>query len=171
MWLSRRTSGDCCGWQYKAEVTKRSRADPNLIVTLLCYITNGVTLLVIGIATNCKILCCNFHYQLPPSWCHWRTDGGSERSKKKNTALWWFEKQKKMWAKGGCWRSNYMETTVYQSNIRGVAEWNWFFIYQSCFILFKHRCYPLQNSSLGQLHTDGDVPTFGSSAGILQHVR
>ena len=22
---------------------------------------------------------------------------------------------------------------------------------------FKHQCYPLQNSSLGQLHTDGDV--------------
>ena len=36
---------------------------------------------------------------------------------------------------------------------------------------FKHQCYPLQNSSLGQLHTDGDVvPTFGSSAGSLHPV-
>ena len=34
--------------------------------------------------------------KLPPSWCHWRTDDGSERSrKKKNTASWWFEKWKK----------------------------------------------------------------------------
>ena len=34
-----------------------------------------------------------------------------------------------------------------------------------------NQCYPLQNSSLGQLHTDGDVvPTFGSSAGSLQTV-
>ena len=40
------------------------------------------------------------------SWCHWRTDDGSERSrkKKKNTAPRWFEKQEKM------------EKTVYQSN-------------------------------------------------------
>ena len=29
---------------------------------------------------------------------------------------------------------------------------------------------PLQNSSLGQLHTNGDVPIFGSSAGSLQPV-
>ena len=34
---------------------------------------------------------------------------------------------------------------------------------------FKHQCYPLQNSSLGQLHTYGDfVPTFGSSAGSFK---
>ena len=44
------------------------------------------------------------------------------------------------------------------------------FIYQS-FYFFKHKCYPFQNSSLGQLHTDGDVfPSFGSSAGSLQLV-
>ena len=45
-----------------------------------------------------------------------------------------------------------------------------FFIYQS-FNFFKRQCYPLQNSSLGQLHTDGDVvPTYASSAGSLQLV-
>ena len=57
--------------------------------------------------------------KLLPSWCHWRTDDGSERSrKKKNTAPRWFEKQEKiLGAKGGSWRSKKMETTVYQSNI------------------------------------------------------
>ena len=44
------------------------------------------------------------------------------------------------------------------------------FIHQ-IFYFFKQQCYPLQNSSLGQLHTDGDVvPTFGSSTGSIQSV-
>ena len=39
------------------------------------------------------------------------------------------------------------------------------------FLFFKYQCYPLRNSSLGQLNTDRDVvPTFGSSAGSLQLV-
>jgi hypothetical protein len=51
--------------------------------------------------------------------CHWRTDDESERSRKKTTVPWWFEKQKKiLGAKGGSWRSKQMETTVYQSKIR-----------------------------------------------------
>ena len=52
--------------------------------------------------------------------CHWRTDDGSERSrKKKNTASRWFEKEKKiLGAKGRSWRSKKMETTVYPINIR-----------------------------------------------------
>ena len=38
-------------------------------------------------------------------------------------------------------------------------------------MFFKHQCYPLQNSSLGQLHTDLDViPTSSSIAGSLQPV-
>ena len=50
---------------------------------------------------------------------YWRTDDGSERSRKKKiTAPRWFEKQEKiLGAKGGSWRSKKMETTVYQSNI------------------------------------------------------
>ena len=37
--------------------------------------------------------------------------------------------------------------------------------------IFKHQCYPLQNSSLGQVRTDRNfVPTLGSSAGSLQPV-
>ena len=45
------------------------------------------------------------------------------------------------------------------------------FYLQKFLSIFKHQCYPLQNSSLGQLHTDGDVvPAFGSSAGCLQPV-
>ena len=45
------------------------------------------------------------------------------------------------------------------------------FLFTKVFIFFKHQCWPLQNSSLGQLHIDGDdVPTFGSSAGSLQPV-
>jgi hypothetical protein len=41
--------------------------------------------------------------------------------------------------------------------------------YFPVFILFfKHQCYPLQNSSFGQLHTDENVVlTFASSAGSL----
>ena len=40
------------------------------------------------------------------------------------------------------------------------------FLLTKVFIFFNHQCYLLQNSSLGQLHTDGDVvSTFGSSAG------
>ena len=47
------------------------------------------------------------------SWCHRRTNDGSERSrKKKNTAPWWFEKQKILGAKGGSWRSKMVEMTV-----------------------------------------------------------
>jgi hypothetical protein len=39
------------------------------------------------------------------------------------------------------------------------------FLLTKVFIFFKHQCYPLQNSSLGQLHTDGDVVlTLASSA-------
>ena len=44
------------------------------------------------------------------------------------------------------------------------------FLFTKVFYFFKHQCYPLQNSSLEQLHTDGDVPTFDSSAGSLQPV-
>ena len=45
------------------------------------------------------------------------------------------------------------------------------FLFTEVFIFFKRQCYPFQNSSLGQLHTDGDVvPTFVSSAGSLQPV-
>ena len=57
--------------------------------------------------------------KLPPSWCHWRANDGSERSRKKNTAPWWFEKEKKILeAKRGSWRSKKMETILYKSNIR-----------------------------------------------------
>ena len=43
-----------------------------------------------------------------------------------------------------------------------------FFIYQGLYF-FQTSWYNLQNSSLGHLHTDGDVvPTFASSAGSLQ---
>ena len=51
---------------------------------------------------------------------HWRMDYRSERTRKvKNTAPWWFEKQKKILrAKGGRWRSKKMVTTVYELNIR-----------------------------------------------------
>jgi hypothetical protein len=43
------------------------------------------------------------------------------------------------------------------------------FLFTKVFIFFKHQCYPLQNSSLGQLHADGDVvPTFASSVESLQ---
>ena len=54
---------------------------------------------------------------LLPSWCHWRTNERSERSRKKNTAPWWIEKQKMtLGANGRSWRWKKMETTVYQSN-------------------------------------------------------
>ena len=40
------------------------------------------------------------------------------------------------------------------------------------YLFFKHQCYPLHNSSLGKLYTDGDtIPTFGSIAGSLQAAR
>ena len=43
--------------------------------------------------------------------------------------------------------------------------------YSPKILFFKHQCYPLLNSSLGQLHTYGDVvPTFLSNAGILQPI-
>ena len=45
------------------------------------------------------------------------------------------------------------------------------FLFTKVFIFFKHQYYPLQNSCLGQLHTDGDiVPTFDSNTGSLQPV-
>ena len=45
-------------------------------------------------------------------------DRNERRRKKTNTAPWWFEEQKKILGiKGGSWRSEKMETTVYQSNI------------------------------------------------------
>ena len=45
-----------------------------------------------------------------------------------------------------------------------------FLIYQSFYFL-NTNVIPLQNSSLGQLHTNGDiVPTFGSSTGSLQRI-
>ena len=47
-----------------------------------------------------------------------RTDDGSERTRKKNTAPWWSEKQKVLGAKGRSWRSKNMETTVYQLSTR-----------------------------------------------------
>ena len=48
--------------------------------------------------------------------------------------------------------------------LRGVAEKYSDFLFTEVFIFIKHQCYPLQNSSLGQLHTDGDVvPNFGRS--------
>ena len=54
--------------------------------------------------------------------CHWRTDEGSERSRKKNnTAPRWFEKQEKiLGAERGSWRSKKMETTVYH-NISNIS--------------------------------------------------
>ena len=37
------------------------------------------------------------------------------------------------------------------------------FLFTKVSIFFKHHCYPLQNSYLGQLYTNGDiVPTFGN---------
>ena len=40
------------------------------------------------------------------------------------------------------------------------------FYLQKFLFFFKQQCYPLQNSSLGQLHNDGDVvSSFGSIAG------
>ena len=33
------------------------------------------------------------------------------------------------------------------------------YLFTKVFIFFKHQCYPHQNSSLAQLHTDGDVVT------------
>ena len=55
--------------------------------------------------------------KLPPSWCHWRTDDESERSRKNNnnTAPCWFEKQKNM---EGSWGSKKVKPTVYQLNLR-----------------------------------------------------
>ena len=52
--------------------------------------------------------------KLPPSWCHGRAYDGSERTRKNmNTALRWFEKQKKiLGAKGGSWRSEKMDKTT-----------------------------------------------------------
>ena len=42
-------------------------------------------------------------------------------------------------------------------------------LFTKVFIIFKHQCFTLQNSSHGQLHTNGDiVPTFVSSTGSLQ---
>ena len=31
------------------------------------------------------------------------------------------------------------------------------FLFTKAFVVFKHQCYPLQNSCLGRLHTDGDL--------------
>ena len=57
---------------------------------------------------------------------------------------------------------------IYTGSVRKVMR---HFLFTKVFIFFKHKCYPLQNTSLGQLHTVGDVvPTFGSSAGSLQPV-
>jgi hypothetical protein len=43
-----------------------------------------------------------------------------------------------------------------------------FFLFTKVFTFFKHQCYRFQNSSFGQLYTDGDVVfTFGSSAGMI----
>ena len=40
------------------------------------------------------------------------------------------------------------------------------------FILFKNQGYPLQNSSLGQLHSDGGVVSiFRSSAGVVSPLQ
>ena len=66
-----------------------------------------------------NILCRKANKKKSPSpWCHWRTDDRSERSRKKNTAHWWFQKQKKILVGiGGSWKSKKMETTVYESNI------------------------------------------------------
>ena len=50
------------------------------------------------------------------------------------------------------------------------------FLFTKVFNFFKYQCFPLHNSSLGQLHNNGDiVSTFGSSAEVfnwygLQHV-
>ena len=35
------------------------------------------------------------------------------------------------------------------------------------FYFFKISVIPLQNSSLGQIHIEGDVPAFGSSTGMV----
>ena len=42
------------------------------------------------------------------------------------------------------------------------------FLFTKVFIFFKDQCYLFQNNFLGRLHTDGDVPTYGSSAVSLQ---
>ena len=45
------------------------------------------------------------------------------------------------------------------------------FYLPKCLFFSNINLYPLQNSSLEQLHTNGDVvPTFGSSAGSLKSV-
>ena len=50
------------------------------------------------------------------------------------------------------------------------------FLFTKVFIFFKHKCYPLQNCSLGQLHTNGDiVPVLVAALEVLnwyvlQHV-
>ena len=46
-----------------------------------------------------------------------------------------------------------------------------YILFTKVFIFFEHQCYPLQNSSLVELHTNGDiVSTFDSSVGSVQLV-
>ena len=65
--------------------------------------------------------------KLPPSWCHWRKDEGSEMSRKKeNTAPRWFERQKKILGelkeeakdrKG--WRRQF----IYRTKVSFISPW------------------------------------------------
>ena len=120
----------CTSWRYYYSTLILIELSLMLILLLILlpllitvFYTNGINITSNSIATTNSTIIINdsiTEKKLPPSWCHWRTDDGSERSrKKKNTAPWWLEKQEKiLGAKGGSWRSKRMETTVYQLNIR-----------------------------------------------------
>ena len=63
---------------------------------------------------------------------------------------------------------NYIKRYKYMYEVCKLSNETFFYL-PNFFIFFKHQCYPLQNSSLEQLHTDEDVfPTFANSAGSLQ---
>ena len=65
--------------------------------------------------------------------------------------------------------SLYMCVRMYYACVRGVAEkYETDFLLTVNFILFTNQGYPFQNSSLGQLHSDGGVVSIvRSSAGRL----
>ncbi|GFV19801.1 hypothetical protein TNCV_480271 [Trichonephila clavipes] len=59
----------------------------------------------------------------------------------------------------------------YGLDVRGVAEKTETDFFFDKDFFSKHHCYPLQSSSFGQLHTDGDiVPIVGINTGILRPV-
>jgi len=69
---------------------------------------------------------------------------------------------------GGVWSAGWIEKE-FQSNQQKSNETD--FLLTKNFILFANQSYPLQNSSLGQLHSDGGVvSTVRSSAGRLMLV-